>query len=156
MSKVKMSIEDAFAEIINYSHFWNWAPDWQITQEIYFSIPNSYSVLTPFAYSYIEELIRTRTSDYGIELRDKNGLPRKSKVGIGLINLAIQENKHNDQEFIKLLEELKLYFSTSKSTDKGNNRNSVAHGYMHPRFWSQESFENLIIDIARLSKFGAF
>lgn len=150
-----MALEDSFGEIMNHSHFWNWAPDWQIAIEIYNTYPNAYSILSPFAYSYLEELIRTRTSDYGLDLRDKNGLPRKRKVGLGLIKLAIEENK-NDQEFIELLEKLKQYFSASKNTDEGNNRNSVVHGYMHPRYWTQESFENLIKDIGRLSKFGGF
>ena len=40
--------------------------------------------------------------------------------------------------------------------DDGDNRNSTVHGYIHPRFWSQESFEKLIIDISKISKFSGF
>lgn len=30
------------------------------------------------------------------------------------------------------------------------------HGRVHPRFWSQEDFENLIHDIAEMSPFAQF
>lgn len=151
-----MNINESIDEIMLYSHYWNWAPDWHIVREIYEAFPNSYSVLSPFAYSYLEELIRSMTSDYGIEILNKDGTPRRRKVGTKLIDLAIEENKQKSKELLSLLEELKNYFSTSQVTDNGNNRNSVVHGYMHPRFWSDESFEKLIYDIARLSKFAGF
>jgi len=151
-----MSISESFEEIILHSHVWNWAPDWQVAKEMYESNPNSYSVLTPFAYSYLEELIRSITSDYGIVVLNKKGEPRKRKVGIALINLAILENQDKSEDLIRVLEDLKKYFSESKKTDSGDNRHSVVHGYMHPRFWSDESFENLIYDVARLSKYSGF
>lgn len=151
-----MNINESIDEIMLHSHFWNWVPDWQVVKEIYEAFPNSYSVLSPFAYSYLEELIRSTKSEYGIELLNRDGTPRRRKVGIKLINLAIEENKHRSQELLSILEELKNYFSTSKITDNGDNRNSVVHGYMHPRFWSDESFEKLIHDIARFSKFAGF
>jgi len=151
-----MNVSDSFEEILNYSHFWNWAPDWDVVKKVYEAFPESYSVLSPFAYSYLEELIRSTTSEYGIELQDENGKPKKRKVGFGLIQLAIEENKPKSKEFMKILEEIKSYFSLSQSTDEGDNRNSVAHGYMHPRFWNKESFEKLIYDIARLSKYAGF
>ena len=88
-----MSIEDDFEEIMNHAHFWNWLPDWGVAQEVYQVFPNSYSVLTPFAYGYLEELIRSTTSEYGIEVFDEAGNPKRRKVGIGLINLAINELK---------------------------------------------------------------
>ncbi len=56
-------------------------------------IPDSFSVLTPFAYSYLEELIRTTTSDYGLPLFDRNGQTVKVNVGMKLISLAIAENQ---------------------------------------------------------------
>lgn len=146
-----MDIEDAFDEIIKYAHFWNWGPDWGVAKDIYKTFPNSYSALTPFAYSYLEELIRSTTSEYGLVY-----INRRHKVGIALINLAITENKVKKPEYVSFLEELKEYYYDSKITDEGNNRNSVAHGYIHPRFWSKESFEKLILDIARLSKYSGF
>lgn len=149
-------ISESFEEIIMNSHYWNWSPDLRVAMEIYESIPNSYSVLTPFFYSYLEELIRSKTSEYGIEILDKNGNPRKRKVGVALINLAIEENEHKSPELVSLLDELKGYFSTSKLTDYGDNRNSVVHGYMPPRFWDVESFEKLVHDIARLTKYAGF
>ena len=149
-----MNIEKDFEEIMNYVHYWNWLPDWDIVQKIYKKFPDSYSVLTPFIYSYLEELIRSTTSEYGKELVDKEGKDINRKAGTKLINLAIREN--TNQEYILILEEIKLYFQFSKSTDCGNNRNSVAHGYMHPRFWEKDSFEQLIHDIARVSKFAKF
>lgn len=152
-----MDISEAFEEIMQYAHFWNWVPDWNEAQKIYESFPNSYSVLSPFAYSYLEELIRSTTSEYGMELYDDKGQPSKNrKVGMKLVNLAIIENKENKPEFVRILEEIKGYYYHSKITDEGDNRHSVAHGYMHPRFWSQESFEKLIIDIARISKYSGF
>ena len=63
-----MSINDDFTEIMNYVHIWNWFPDWDVVQEVYKKIPESYSVLTPFAYTYLEELIRSTTSEYGLEI----------------------------------------------------------------------------------------
>jgi len=151
-----MDISEAFEEIIQYAHFWNWVPDWQVAKEIYETFPSSYSVLSPFAYTYLEELIRSTTSEYGIEIYYENGKPKKRSVGIRLIKLAIDENKDKNPEFIILLEEIKVYFSPSNKTDEGDNRNSVAHGYMHPRFWSKDSFEKLIFDLAKLSKHAGF
>ena len=150
-----MNINDDFKEILDYAHMWNWAPDISLMQEIYNKFDNSYSILTPFAYWYLEELIRSTTSEYGRELVDKDGKPKMRKLGIGLIKLAQDENKSNT-EYIKLLDEIKEYYKQSTPLDSGNNRNSVDHGYMHPRFWTQESFEKLIHDIARLSKYSKF
>jgi len=89
-----MNLSKAFDEIYNHTHMWNWSTDWEICRRIYGSFPNSYSVLTPFAFSYLEELIRSTTSEYGRELFEEN-YSRKNhrKVGIKLINLAITENK---------------------------------------------------------------
>ncbi len=153
---MKNSISDSFEEIILNSHAFNWAPDWQVVQDIYKAFPNSYSVLTPFAYSYLEELIRSNTSEYGREIYDENRNPKKRNVGMDLIKLAIKENREKKPEFVNILKEIKIYYYDSKSSDEGDNRHSVAHGYMHPRFWSKESFEKLIHDNARLSKFAGF
>ncbi len=150
-----MKIDSEFQEILNYAHYWNWAPDWLIVKEIYEKIPDSYSVLTPFAYSYLEEVIRSTTSEYGKELLDENKNPKRRKVGLSLIKLAKEENANNT-EYIKILNEVKKYFEESTSLDCGDNRSSVDHGYMHPRFWTKESFEKLIYDIARISKYSKF
>lgn len=151
-----MKLIEAFNEIQVKSHFWNWSPDWTLAEEIYSKFPNSYSLLTPFAYSYLEELIRSTTSEYGRELFDENGnIKTKRCVGISLINLAIKENEDNI-DLVKTLNDMKFYFYQSKPTDIGDNRNSVVHGYMHPRFWDVESFEQLIFDIAKLSKYSGF
>ena len=150
-----MNINDDFNEILAYSHWRNWAPDIVLMKEKYRQYDDSYSILTPFAYCYLEELIRTTTSEYGRELLDKNGNPKKRKLGISLINLAQEENKDNI-EYVELLQEIKDYFKTSTPLDSGNNRNSVNHGYMHSAFWTKESFEKLIHDIARLSKYSNF
>lgn len=90
-----MSVYDDFNEIMDYAHFWNWAPDWNVVRDIYSKITESYSVLTPFAYSYLEEMIRTTTSEYGLPLFDRGNKPIKVKVGMALIKLAIDENKDN-------------------------------------------------------------
>ncbi len=150
-----MDINDDFQEILDYAHNWNWVPDWEIVKEIYQNVPNSYSVLTPFAYSYLEELIRSTTTQYGREFLDEKGKPKRRKVGLSLLKLAKKENKDN-VEYIKTLEEIKKYFEDSSNLDNVDNRNSVDHGYMHPRFWTQESFEKLIHDIAGISKYAKF
>jgi hypothetical protein len=150
-----MNINDDFKEILDYAHMWNWAPEISLMQEIYNKFDNSYSILTPFAYCYLEELIRSTTSEYGREFLDKDGKPKMRKLGFALIKLAQDENKNNTK-YIKLLDEVKEYYKQSTPLDSGNNRNSVDHGYMHPRFWTQESFEKLIHDIARLSKYSKF
>lgn len=150
-----MNIENDFQEILDYAHYWNWAPDWLIVKEIYQKIPDSYSILTPFAYSYLEEVIRSTTTEYGIEFLDEKGKPKRRRVGLGLIKLAKEENCEKT-EYIKMLDELKKYFEESTYLDCGNNRSSVDHGYMHPRFWTKESFENLIHDIAKISKYANF
>lgn len=142
-------------EIMNYAHMWNWAPDMDVLQRIYDEFPESYSVLTPFAYTYLEELIRSLTSQYGREYSDANGNPLKRKVGYALLSLAIQENQNNSK-LVALLNDMKDYFSISTSEDTGDNRNSTVHGYMHPRYWSKDSFEKLIHDIALLSPYAGF
>ena len=131
-----MSVFEDIDQIIDYAHFWNW----NVVKEIYQKVPDSYSVLMPFAYAYLEEMIRTTTSDYGLPLFDRDKKPVKVKVGMALINLAKQENQDN-AEYLELLE---------------NGRNRVMHGRVHPRFWSQEVFEDLIRDIAELSKYSKF
>lgn len=147
--------DNDFKEIMKYAHFWNWLPDWGVVQEVYQAFPNSFSVLTPFAYAYLEELIRSTTSEYGLEVFDDSGKPEKRKVGLALINLAISENSSNP-DYIALLEKVKVYFLPSKPEVKGDNRHNVVHGYMHPRFWDKESFERLLHDIAALSKYAKF
>lgn len=150
------SLTDSFEEILLHSHFWNWSPDWGVVIDIYEAFPNSFSVLSPFAYSYLEELIRSTTSYYGFEIYDEKGRVKEHKVGMDLIKLAIKENKPKNPEYILALEEIKKYYYNSSRSDEGDNRHSVAHGYIHPRFWSKESFEQLIHDIARLSKYAEF
>ena len=150
-----MSVFEDFDEIWNYAHMWNWAPDWLVVKEIYSKIPESYSVLTPFAYSYLEEMIRTTTSEYGLPPFDRNNKPNKIKVGMALIQLAIDENK-NDIDYVKMLENIKKHFRYTDKIIDENGRNNVIHGHLHPRFWSKEAFEQLIHDIAELSKFSRF
>ena len=152
-----MELNDAFDEIYTHTHMWNWGSDWEVLRNVYLAFPDSYSVLTPFAYSYLEELIRSTTSEYGRELVNKDGTLKKyRKVGGKLIDLAITENKVSKPEYVNILPKIKSYFSQSEPTDIGDNRNSVVHGYMHPRFWDQASFDKLIFDIAKLSKYAEF
>ena len=48
-----MALQEEINLIIDYAHFWNWAPDWGEVQRIYEKFPDSFSVLTPFAYYYL-------------------------------------------------------------------------------------------------------
>ncbi|MGX7112788.1 hypothetical protein [Gemella cuniculi] len=117
--------------------------------KIYKEIPDSYGVLFPFMYSYLEECIRSLTTEFRLNLLLDN---ERYTVGMGLINLAIEENCKN-KELVDLLEEYKKYFKSSTIFDKGDNRNSVNHGDTHPILWTRENFEALVKDIARLSDF---
>jgi len=108
-----------------------------------------------FAYTYLEEIIRSRTSEYGREFIDGSGLPKRRSVGRQLIKLAKTENS-DDGNCLEALKGIEEYYKDSTVYDAGDNRSSVAHGYMHPRFWSKESFEQLIHDIAKFSKFDRF
>lgn len=149
------SITD-FDEICDYAHMWNWAPDWNMVKQIYTAFPDSYSILTPFAYTYLEELIRSTTSEYGIPLLDREGKKNNIKVGLKLVDLAIKENSEN-QEYVELLEKAKKYFKYDyDDPHEENGRNKVLHGHLHSRFWSKEDFEKLIHDIAELSPFAGF
>ena len=150
-----MSVFDDFETIMDYAHFWNWAPDWLVVKDIYCKVPESYSVLTPFAYSYLEEMIRTTTSEYGLPLFDRDRKPVKVKVGMALINLAIEENG-DKPEYVELLNKAKKHFKYTETTIEENGRNNVVHGHVHPRFWSKEAFEDLIHEIAELSRFSQF
>lgn len=149
------SITD-FDEICEYAHMWNWSPDWHMVKQIYSAFPDSYSILTPFAYTYLEELIRSTTSKYGIPLLDREGKKNNIKVGLKLVNFAIKENSEN-QEYVELLEKAKKYFKYDyDDSHEENGRNKVLNGHLHPRFWSKEDFEKLIHDIAELSPFAGF
>lgn len=150
-----MNINEDFKEIIKFTHCYNWLPDWEIVKNIYNEFPDSYSILTPFAYSYLEEIIRSTTSEYGNMNINNEGKKFKRKVGIDLINKAINENRYNI-EYVAILKEMKNYFENAQPTDRGNNRHSVDRGFLPPIFWEKQSFEKLIHDIARISKFNGF
>ena len=140
--------------ILKYAHFWNWAPDWNVVKDIYSCIPESYSALTPFAYSYLEELIRSSTSEYGIPFLDRSRKKYNFKVGMELIKLA-KEGNAEKPEYIALLDKAKKYFQyIYKGPIDKIGRNKVVHGHLHPCFWSQEVFEQLIHDIAELAPFA--
>ena len=152
----KMSIFKDFSEIYDYTHMWNWGPDWILVKDIYIIFPDSYSVLTPFAYTYLEELIRSTTSEYGMPLLNREEKKNNLKVGIKLINLAITENIENDP-YVKLLEKAKKYFRYDYDDPHDENgRNTVLHGHLHPRFWDKDGFEKLIHLIAEMSPYAGF
>ena len=102
------------------------------------------------------ELIRSMTSNYGRVCKDDSGNLNRKVVGRALVELAIDENRINKPELAILLEKSIEHFSYSLLEDTGDNRNSVLHGYMHPRLWDKTSFENLIEEIAELSVFAGF
>ena len=140
---------DEYFKKISLSAHLNWLPDVELAIRIYRDIPEAYGVLFPFMYSYLEECIRSLTTEF-----EKNLLQAKKRysVGMKLIDLAIKENSEN-KELVDLLEEYKKYFEGSTMLDEGDNRNSVNHGYTHPIQWTKENFEELIKDIAKLSEF---
>ena len=139
-----MALQEDFNQIIDYAHFWNWAPDWGEVQRIYEKFPDSFSVLTPFAYSYLEELIRITTSDYGLPLFDRNGQPVKVNVGMKLISLAIAENQNN-QEYVKVLEETKKYFKYVKVNNVKTGETELCMDSFIPVFGARRTSNNSFI-----------
>ena len=66
----------------------------------------------------------------------------------------VKAGNSDQQDLCELLDEINAYFYDAGDDDCGDNRNSVQHGFMHPRFWTRESFETFIHDIARLSPYA--
>jgi len=149
-------IQDDFREIMQYAHYLNWLPDWDILQDIYKTIPMSFSILTPFAFTYLEEIIRSTTTEYSLPFNQRNGSPQRFKVGKKLLELAITENRTEKPEYVALLISIKPYFDDITTENADENRNGILHGHLHPRFWSADLFEKLIHDIALLSKYAGF
>lgn len=150
-----MNIDKDFDEIINYARMWDWAPEWLQVKDIYKKFPNSYSILTPFAYSYLEQFIRATTHEYGDRPFDIDGNPKRYTIGYNLVKLAIEENA-DKPNYIELLEQAKQYFNKGDLRLQGERRNNVQHGIVHPDHWEQENFEKLIHYIATISKFSMF
>lgn len=137
------------------AHFWNWLPDIQVAIEIYESRNDAYSVLLPFFFTYLEETIRSTTTEYGM-LDPRNQGNRKKKVGKELIQFAISENSDNPQLVHILNDILENHYGKFSPFEGGQNRNNVGHGVVHPRFWTEEDFENVVNDIAKLSPYAGF
>lgn len=87
-----MAIYDDFNEILDYAHLRNSDHDWDVVREVYDILPTLYSVLTPFTYTYLEEMIRSTTAEYSIPLYKRDGTSVIVKRGNALIDLAIKEN----------------------------------------------------------------
>jgi hypothetical protein len=117
-------------------------------------IPDSFQVLIPFAYSYLEDIVRSMTStEYGVENKDGKFRVKCSKTIFDVIDQAIKENEKNEN-LVLALENIRKRFSHLKSInlfDNGGNRNSVAHGFLPPYYYSEDEFERLIKDIASIS-----
>ena len=124
-----MSVFDDFDLILDYAHMWNWVPDWYLAQSIYKKFPESYSILTPFAYSYLEEMIRTTTSDYELPLFDRDKQPVKVSVGMALIALAIKENQNNP-DYVALLEQAKRHFKYTQISMKMDETALCTEGFI--------------------------
>lgn len=139
-----------FNTILGYAQYWRWAPDIQVVKEIYTERNDAYSVLAPFMYSYLEELIRSMTPEYGHTFEEREG-----KVGWNLIDLAIKEANNGDA--INLLKAIQNeHFSKFDLLEGGKNRNNVDHGVVHPSAWIESDFQKLIKDIAKLSPYNKF
>lgn len=145
------NIEDDFKAIEQYAHCQNWLSDWMLVHELYLKNSDTYSVFTPFAYSYLEEAISATTTKYGLHDYSKF----RNEYGKKILEVAILENADN-AELTEILEKMRPYFNKSSAMDVGNNRNSVMHGFVPPLYWTRESFETLIHDIARISKYSRY
>lgn len=59
-----MSSLSNYDVLARYAHIWNWLPDSVAVKDVCHAFQESYSALFPFAYSYMEELIRSMTGEY--------------------------------------------------------------------------------------------
>lgn len=153
MDDKKRETIDKLENVLQYAHYWNWLPDLNVVVEIYKSRDDAYSVLLPFMFTYLEESVRTLTSEYGMLEPNE---PNKKKVGKNLIRLAIKENEDND-ELVKILNSiLSKHYQNFSLFEHGENRNNVEHGVVHPRFWSEEDFQSVVSDINDLGTYIRF
>lgn len=139
--------------IEKYAHANHWLYDWTLLHRLYISEPDTYSLFTPFAFSYLEELIRSTTSKYSLTREEMTELRFNRVYGTKIINCAIKENKGN-KELVKALEDCKQYYLPSEIDSEKGKRNSVMHGYLPPLYWSKDSFEVLIHKIAEISRYS--
>ena len=157
------NLNEYFNEIQQYAHFRNWAPDIGVLISVYQKEPLSFSILIPFLFSYLEEVIRSMTSGYTFDTRLNENDEIFYKTGKALIETAKEEcaNKSNiteqEKQYVcnKLQEIKERYYQKSTLTNY-NNRNSIMHGPLPPRFWTEDLFVQLIKDIASLSKYSGF
>lgn len=155
MNNEKMKTIDDLYDIKDTAHFWNWAPDLHVVIEIYESRDDAYSILLPFMFTYLEELIRSTTSEYGM-LDPRNSTNRRKKVGKQLIRLAIKENFSN-LNLVKVLEKIAdKHYGGFNPFEYGENRNNVGHGVVHPKAWSEENFQSVVRDVAELAPYAGF
>lgn len=153
MSDKKQETIDKLNNILLVAHYWDWTPDLIVVAEIYESRDDAHSVLLPFMFTYLEQSIRTLTSQYTMLESNK---PNKKKVGVGLIKLAIEENKDNS-ELVTILNSILIkHYQKFSLFEHGENRNNVEHGVVHPRFWSEEDFQSVVSDIDDLSPYIRF
>lgn len=157
MSDTKKETINKLNNILLHAHYWDWTPDLIVVAEIYESRDDAYSVLLPFMFTYLEQSIRTLTSEYTMLVPNKpNKKTKKKAVGVGLINLAIEENKDNS-ELVTILNSILIkHYQKFSLFEHGENRNNVEHGVVHPRFWSEEDFQSVVSDIDDLSPYIRF
>lgn len=104
-------------------------------------------------FTYLEESIRTLTSEYGmLEPNESN----TKNVGQKLIKLAIEENEDNT-ELVNILNSiLNNHYQKFSLFEHGANRNNVEHGVVHSRLWSEEDFQSLVSNINDLGTYVRF
>ncbi|MFM9745295.1 hypothetical protein ACKI2C_47915, partial [Streptomyces brasiliscabiei] len=109
-----------------------------------------YVILFPFMYTVLEDVIRSSTDNYGQLKSGENNDDKK--VGNGLIKFAIENSVDDEQRH--LLEEIKKKYYGKFDLDlSGGNRNNVLHGVVPPYYWTKEDFQDLMKNIAAISRY---
>ena len=134
------------------THVGNWSKSLRIAKSVYKNIEDAQYILMPFMYTYLEESVRSMTTEYGA----LNGSEKSSKrIGGGLVDLAISESDDSEQQ--KLLRSIKQqYFRRFDGLMGGGNRNNVDHGVVPANDWSNEEFQKLVHDVAALTPYTDF
>ncbi|AHN70236.1 hypothetical protein [Lactiplantibacillus plantarum] len=139
-----------FSEIEYAAHTQNWLNDIRMARDLFTHDSDVYVILFPFMYTVLEDVIRSSTDNYGQLKSGENNDDKK--VGNGLIKFAIENSVDDEQRH--LLEEIKKKYYGKFDLDlSGGNRNNVLHGVVPPYYWTKEDFQDLMKNIAAISRY---
>ncbi|WP_208560319.1 hypothetical protein [Marinilactibacillus kalidii] len=104
-------------------------------------IEESYKLLLPFYFSYLESFLRFKHDDRGKSIRTNNKLFESAKSAIISSNNKGEETK---EFYCKILESTKNYFYQRFDKSDDVTRNSVLHGFIYPTEWKLIDFYKIV------------